>query len=161
MRFSMRMVKKYDRDLWIGVAGKVRDKVTTMNGFKGYADRCNLKHFFKFSKSKLLMDKMQSSDLKQNEDFMLMTGVSYHALCKSAGLLNQINIRAWESKKAIKVKSPSNIFRAASISDIFDQVYTGEIKKKGIPDERNIRKSFTSKQNQPIMRNYKNLEKYK
>ena len=28
----------------------------------------------------------------------------------------------------------------------------GEIKKRGIPDERNIRKSFTSKQNQPIMR---------
>ena len=38
-----------------------------------------------------------------------------------------------------------------SISDIFDQVYTGEIKKRGIPDERNIRKSFTSKRNQPIM----------
>ena len=34
----------------------------------------------------------------------------------------------------------------------FDQVYTGEIKKRGIPDDRNIRKSFTSKQNQPIMR---------
>ena len=55
-------------------------------------------------------------------------------------------------KKAIKVKSPSNICRAASISNIFDQVYTGEIKKRSIPDERNIRKSFTSKQNQPIVR---------
>ena len=38
------------------------------------------------------------------------------------------------------------------ISDIFDQVYIVKIKKRGIPDERNIRKSFTSKQNQPIMR---------
>ena len=55
-------------------------------------------------------------------------------------------------KKTIKAKSPSDIFRAASISDVFDQVYTGEIKKRGIQDERNIRKSFTSKQNQPIMR---------
>ena len=27
-----------------------------------------------------------------------------------------------------------------------------KLKKRGIPDERNIRKSFTSKQNQPIMR---------
>ena len=144
--------KKYDRDLWIGVAGKARDKVTTMDGFKEYADRFDLEHFFKFSKSKLLMDKMQSSDPKKDEDFMLMTGVAYHVLCKSTDLLDEINTRPWENKKTIKAKSPSNIFRAASISDVFDQVYTGEIKKRGIPDERNIRKSFTSKQNKPIMR---------
>ena len=94
--------KKYDRDLWIGVAGKARDKVTTMNGFKEYADRFDLEQFFKFSKSKLLMDKMQSSDPKKDEDFMLMTGVAYHVLCKSADLLDEINIRPWENKKTIK-----------------------------------------------------------
>ena len=144
--------KKYDRDLWIGIAGKARNKVTTIDGFKEYADRFDLEHFFKFSKSKLLMDKMRSSDPKKDEDFMLMTGVAYHALCKSADLLDEIHTRPWENKKTVKAKSPSNIFRAASISDVFDQVYTGEIKKRGIPDERNIRKSFTSKQNQPIIR---------
>ena len=37
--------KKYDRDLWIGVAGKARDKVTTMNGFKEYADRFDFERF--------------------------------------------------------------------------------------------------------------------
>ena len=55
------------------------------------------------------MDKIQSSDPKKDEDFMLMTGVAYHALCKSADLLDEINIRPWENKKTIKVKSPSNI----------------------------------------------------
>ena len=76
------------------------------------------------------MDKMQSSDPKKDEDFMLMTGVAYHVLCKSADLLDEINIRPWENKKTIKAKSPSNIFRAASISDVFDQVYIGEINKR-------------------------------
>ena len=52
-----------------------------------------------------------------------------NALCKSADLLDKINIRPWENKKTIKAKSPSNIFRAAPISQISDQVYTGEIKK--------------------------------
>ena len=85
--------KKYDRDLWIGIAGKARNKITTIDGFKEYADRFDLEHFFKFSKSKLLMAKMQSSDPEKDEDFMLMTGVSYHALCKSADLLDEINIR--------------------------------------------------------------------
>ena len=136
------MVRKYDRDLWIGVAGKARDKVTAIDGFKGYTDRFDLEHFFKFSKSKLLMDKMKSSDPKKDEDFMLMTGVAYHALYKSADLLDEINIRPWENKKTIKTKSPSNILRAASISNVFDQVYTWKMKKRGVPDERNIRKSF-------------------
>ena len=43
--------KKYDRDLWIGVEGKARNKVTTIDAFKGYADRFDLEHFFKISKS--------------------------------------------------------------------------------------------------------------
>ena len=85
--------KKYNRDLWIGVAGKDRDKVKIIDAFKEYADKFDLEHFFKFSKSKLLMDKMQSSDPKKDEDFMLMTGVAYHALYKSADLLDEINIR--------------------------------------------------------------------
>ena len=120
--------KKYYRDLWIGVAGKIRDKVTIMSGFKEYTDRVDLEHFFKFSKLKLLMDKMQYYDSKKDEDFTLMTGVSYHALCKSTDLLDDINISLG---RTIKAKSPSSIFRAASISDIFDQVYTqGELKKE-------------------------------
>ena len=45
-------------------------------------------------------------------------------------LLDKINIRPQENKKIIKAKSPSNIFITTSISDTFDQVYTGEIKKK-------------------------------
>ena len=50
--------KKCNRDLWIGVPDKACNKVTTMNGFKEYAGRFDLEHFFKFSKSKLLIDKM-------------------------------------------------------------------------------------------------------
>ena len=56
--------------------------------------------------------------------------------------LYEINIRPWDNKKTIKAKSPSNVFRAISFSDVFDQVYTEEIKTRGIPDERNIRKTL-------------------
>ena len=144
--------KKYDRDLWIGVSGEECNKVTTRVAYSEYNSRFNLEHYFKFSKSKLLMDKYQSADPKKDEDFMMFGAISYHVLCKSADLLNQINIRPWENKKTINIKSPSNIFRAASIGGVLDEVYISDIKKRGIPDERNIRKSFTSKKNQPIMR---------
>ena len=42
------------------------------------------------------MDRMHSNDPKQDEDFMLMTRVAYHALYKSTDLLDKINIKTWE-----------------------------------------------------------------
>ena len=59
-----------------------------------------------------------------------MIGVAYHALCKSADLLDKINIRPWENKKTIKAKSPSNIFESESISDIFIKNIEVELKKR-------------------------------
>jgi hypothetical protein len=144
--------RKYDRDLWIGVSGKARGKVTMKAAYYEYKDRFDIEHYFKFSKSKLLMDKFQSSDPKKDEDFMLFGAISYHVLCKAADLLDDIQVRPWENKKKMNVKSPSNIFRAASISGVFDEVYQSDIKRRGVPDERNIRKSFESKANQPIMK---------
>ena len=84
--------KKYNRDLLIEIAVKVRNKVTT-DDFKKCAYRLDLKHFFKFSKLKLLMDTMKFSNSKKDEDFILMTGVFYYALWKSADLLDEINIK--------------------------------------------------------------------
>ena len=91
--------KKYNRDLWIEIPGKARNKVIIIDSFKEYTDRLDVEHFLKLFKSKLLMDKMYSSDLKKDEDFILVTGVAYHVLCKSADLLDEINIRPWENKK--------------------------------------------------------------
>ena len=62
-------------------------------------------------------------------------------------------------KKTTSTKSPSNIFRSASVTDVFDQVYIGEIKNRGILDERNIRTNFTYKQNQLSMRNVRDHTK--
>ena len=59
----------------------------------------------------------------------------------------------------MNVKSPSNIFIAVSVSGVFDEVYQSDIKQRGIPDERNIRKSFKLKVNQPIIKKAKDLTK--
>ena len=61
-----------------------------------------LSTFLNSPNQKLSMDKMQSSGPKKDEDFMLMTGVTYHVLCKRAYLLDEINIRPWENKKQLK-----------------------------------------------------------
>ena len=95
-----------------------------MNDFKEYANRFDLEHFLKFFKSKLLVDKMQSFDPKKDENYILITRIAYHTLCKSADLLNKLNINTRRNAKPIKTKSSSNIFKPLSISDVFNQVYT-------------------------------------
>ena len=45
------------------------------------------------------MYKIQSSNPKKDKDFILITGLAYHALYKSADLLGEINIRPWGNKK--------------------------------------------------------------
>ena len=59
--------KKYNKNLWIGITGKARNKLIIIDIFKEYAFRFNLEHFFKFSKAKLLMNKIQFSDPKRDE----------------------------------------------------------------------------------------------
>ena len=60
--------RKYDRDLWIEVVGKKKDKISLKDVYLHYKSRFNIEHFLKFGKSKLLMDKFQSSDPKKDEN---------------------------------------------------------------------------------------------
>ena len=70
--FKKKRKKKYDKDLQIGVAGKKCDKILIINSFKKYVDRFNLGHLFKFSKLKLLMNKIQYSNSKKDKNFVLL-----------------------------------------------------------------------------------------
>ena len=60
--------RKYDRDLWIEVVGKKKDKISLKDVYLHYKSRFDIEHFLKFGKSKLLMDKFQSSDPKKDEN---------------------------------------------------------------------------------------------
>ena len=151
--------RKYDRDLWIEVVGKKKDEISPRDVYLHYKSRFDIEHFLKFGKSKLLMDKFQSSDPARDEDFMMFGAIAYHILCKCSDLLEEYQIRPWENKEKLNLKSPSNIYRAASYSGIFDNIYQDDLKKRGIPDERNIRKSFAKKENKPIMRKAKDPSK--
>ena len=151
--------RKYDRNLWIEVVGKKKDELSPRDVYLHYKNRFDIEHFLKFGKSKLLMDKFQSSDPERDEDFMMFGAIAYHILCKCSDILKEYQIRPWENKEGLNLKSPSNIYRAASYSGMFDNIYQDDLKKLGIPDERNIRKSFAKKENKPIMRKSKDPSK--
>ena len=54
--------RKYDRDLWIEVIGKKKADISPIDVYLYYKGRFDVEHLFKFGKSKLLMDKFESSD---------------------------------------------------------------------------------------------------
>ncbi|WP_342224970.1 transposase [Rickettsia endosymbiont of Urophora cardui] len=53
---------KYNRDLWLCVSGQQKDKISGKEVYEYYRQRFDIEHFFKFGKSKLLMDKFQTND---------------------------------------------------------------------------------------------------
>ena len=127
------------------MVGKKKDEISPKDVYLHYKSRFDIEHFLKFGKSKLLMDKFQSSDAARDEDFMMFSAIAYHILCKCSDLLKGYQIRPWENKKRLNLKSPSNIYRAASYSGIFDNIYQHDLKKRGIPDKRNIKKNLCQK----------------
>ena len=88
------------------------------------------------------MDKLQSTNPNRDEDFMLFGMIAYHVLYRSNDLLQNLQIRKWESEKKVNFKSPWQTYRAAANSSIFDEAYDDNFKKRGIPTDRNIRKRF-------------------
>ena len=85
---------------------------------------------FKQAQAKSIRHKLRYDVFELFASYTISHYYTALATRKSADLLDEINIKLQENKKTIKAKSPSNIFRAASISNIFDQVYTGENEKK-------------------------------
>ena len=144
--------KKYSRDLWLEVAGKRKDELTPKHAYLEYKDRFDIEHLFKFQKSKLLIDKFQTTDPNKAEDFILFGMIVYHMLYYCQNLLNICSLRKWENKNIPCSKSPWKVFREAAMSNIFDEVDTTAVKKRGIPTEKNIRKTYRISENQPIIR---------
>ena len=122
--------RKYDRDLWIEVVGKKKDEISPRDVYLHYKSRFDIEHFLKFGKSKLLMDKFRSSNPARDEDFMMFSAISYHILCKCSDLLKEYQIRPWENRERLNLKSPSNIYRAvSSIAVCIDYIYQDDFKE--------------------------------
>ncbi len=157
--FNENGVRKYGRDLWLNIAGDRKDEISLKQAYYYYKNRFDIEHYFKFGKSKLLMDKLQSINPNRDEDFMLFGMIAYHILYRSNDLLQNLQIRKWENKKKVNFKSPWQTYRAAANSGIFDKAYNDNLKKRGIPTDKNIRKKFVTIEKQAILRKAKDPSK--
>lgn len=59
----------YRRPMWLMVIGKRRQELSLTQIWESYKKRYDIEHFFKFGKSRLLMDKFQTSDTTHEESW--------------------------------------------------------------------------------------------
>ena len=142
--------RMYKHDLLICVSGKHRDLISAKSVYEYYKSRFDIEHFFKFAKSKLRFDKLQTTNPDIDEDYCLFTAIAYNHIYHLKDYVQTVKDYDWYKSKN-KNKTPSIVYR--SISELKDSFYdiTSPPKIRGIPDERNIRKSFTKKGKAPVI----------
>ena len=140
----------YKHDLLICVSGKHRDLLSAKSVYEYYKSRFDIEHFFKFAKSKLRFDKLQTTNPDIDEDYCLFTAIAYNHIYHLKDYIQTVKYYDWHKSKN-KNKTPSIVYRSISaLEDRFNDI-TLPPKVIGIPDERNIRKSFTKKERAPVI----------
>ena len=139
----------YENDLWLCVSGKKRDKLTAKEVYDYYQSRFDIEHFFKFAKSKLKLDKLQTTSPEIDEDYCMFVMLAYNHLYHLKDYASLTKDYDWYKSKGMD-STPSLVYRSTSeIKNNFEDI-TKSPKLRGVPDYRNIRKVYTKKPNAPV-----------
>ena len=147
--------KIYNNDLLICVSGKHRHQLTAKEVYNYYKSRFDIEHFFKFAKSKLRFDKLQTTDPDIDEDYCMFAMIAYNHLYYLKDYISPTKDYGWKDygwyRSKGKNKTPALVYRSISeLKKAFKDITTIP-KKRGIPDHRNIRTSFSKKPNAPVI----------
>lgn len=107
----------FKKSLWLIVIGKRNREISLSDAYQAYRQRYDIEHFFRFGKSKLLMNSYQTPVVDHEENWWEIVGLAYVQLYISAPLA-QNHPRPWErylpevkEEKAGGLASPSMVQR--------------------------------------------------
>lgn len=104
----------FTRPMWLIVMGNRRTEISTVAAYEAYRQRYDLEHFFRFGKSKLLMDSFQTPTLEHEENWWWLACLAYVQLWLAAHLCCPLP-RPWERYlpefKEHPLPSPSQVQR--------------------------------------------------
>jgi len=103
----------FKRALWLLVAGKRCDELLLQDIFESYRQRFDIEHFFRFGKTRLLLNKFQTPDVKHEEAWWQLTMLAYIQLYLARQLANNFP-NPWEKylpefKSDREEKSPTQV----------------------------------------------------
>ncbi len=103
----------FKRSLWLLIAGKRQDELSLQEIFLAYRQRFDIEHFFRFGKTRLLLDKFQTPEVEHEEAWSQFAMMSYVQLYMARQLANNLTnpweIYSPEFKMSRKEKSPSQV----------------------------------------------------
>lgn len=85
----------FKETLWLTVWGKRRNELFLHEIYYSYRFRFDIEFFFRFGKQKLLLNKFQTPSLEHQQNWLIITQLSYWLLYLSRDQ-GQSNIRKWE-----------------------------------------------------------------
>ena len=85
----------YKRAMWLMVCGKRRKELTLKQSWCAYNQRYDIEHFFKFGKTRLLLDKFQSPETVHEESWWQISTLAYAQLYMARKLANNFP-KPWE-----------------------------------------------------------------
>lgn len=133
------------KPLWLALTGNRQKEVTPEQAYEYYASRFDIEHFFRFGKTKLLMDSYQTPETDHEEYWWQFTPLAYTQLYLARKLSGLLPTR-WERylksyKKGNRksfVASPSQVQRYFSVLLTDIDTPAGLPKQRGNPLGRSV-----------------------
>ena len=142
--------KVYKNDLWLCISGKKRDTLTAKEVYDYYKSRFDIEHFFKFAKSRMRFDKLQTTNPEIDENYCMFVMLAYNHLYHLKDHANATTQYDWYTSKK-KTLTPSVVYRSLSaIRHNFQNITKPSI-TRGIPDKRSVRKLFIKRATSPVI----------
>lgn len=101
----------FKRPLWLTAAGKRRMELSLFDIYSSYRQRFDIEHFFRFGKTRLLMDKIQTPDVGHEEAWWQLVMIAYTQLYLSRSIAANLP-NPWERylpafKQSETIKQPT------------------------------------------------------
>jgi Transposase DDE domain len=93
--FKASGVLLFKRPLWLTAAGKRRMELSLFDVYSSYRQRFDIEHFFRFGKTRLLMDKIQTPDVEHEEAWWQLVMIAYTQLYLSRSMADNL-ANPWE-----------------------------------------------------------------
>jgi DDE superfamily endonuclease len=107
----------YNRPMWLMVSGKHRGKLNLSQIWQSYFQRYDVEHFFKFGKSRLLMDKFQTPEVDHEESWWRIASIAYAQLYMARSIANNLPT-PWE-KYLPQMKNNATVKSARQVQKSF------------------------------------------
>lgn len=103
----------YKRPMWLMVSGKRRQELNLIQIWQSYKQRYDVEHYFKFGKTRLLMDKFQTPETTHEESWWKISSLAYAQLYMARELATNLP-NPWEKylsemKNNVTVKSARQV----------------------------------------------------